>query len=361
MKKIASYLTIASILFVASSSMVSAQTTSVPASVPATPGQNYEDAETLAQAFLLHNTDHYIAQLWSYNQSSGTSYSLNMVLDNNLFITNMTVNSTNIPLPQPLGGIPVPASGYQNVQIQITAVDKYGNTASTGQLITNYLGQGSLVSISMAPQFPPTAIQLQQGLDPNTIAVNLTGVNGWGWSYDPSTGLLTISVFDQTTTDIGYTVTDGSGGLLAHGSLPFFQQIPGAGTGTNSVFDLHNAGGVLVLPLGTNGYNYGNNLPFDSTVTRNGQVVPTKVIGVPDVSNQSKLYINAYNLNGGTIEVRQWSATGTMTLIPCSVTTDAYGDTTMITSEYVDKAVITVLPAQGQTNSTFNLYVSRTY
>jgi len=84
----------------------------------------------------------------------------------------------------------------------------------------------------------------------NTIAVNLTGVNGWGWSYDPSTGLLTISVFDQTTTDVGYTVTDGSGGLLAHGTLPFFQPIPGTGTGTNSVFDLHNAGGVLVLPLG---------------------------------------------------------------------------------------------------------------
>jgi hypothetical protein len=221
------------------------------AAVPTTTlGQNYEDAETLAQAFLLHNTDHYIASLWSYNQSSGTSYSISMVLDNNLFITNMTVNSTNIPLPQPLGGIPVPASGYQNVQIQITAVDKYGNIASTGQLITNYLAQGSIVSISMAPQFPPTAIQLQQGLDPNTIAVNLTGVNGWGWSYDPSTGLLTISVFDQTTTDVGYTVTDGSGGLLAHGTLPFFQPIPGTGTGTNSVFDLHNAGGVLVLPLG---------------------------------------------------------------------------------------------------------------
>jgi hypothetical protein len=324
-------------------------------------GQSYENAETLAQAFLLHDTDHYTAYGWSYNRDSGTSIGMDMVLDQNLFITNMTINNTNIPLPQPLAGVPVPSAGYQDFYVQITAVDKNGNPAAQGQFQTNYLAQGGLISISMTPQFPPAAIQLPRGLDAGTLTVTIdSGFNGWGWSYDPTTGLLTINVSDPSSTDVGYTVTDGSGGLLAHGTLPFFQSSPGAGTGTNSVFDLHNDGGYVVMPLGTNGYNYQMSLPFDSDVVRSNQWVSAKVIGVPDVGYQSKLYISSYNLNGGTIEVRKWSATGAMDILPCSVSNDQYGGTTVMTSNYVNRVVVTVLPGQNSHNR-FYLYVARTY
>jgi hypothetical protein len=323
-------------------------------------GQSYEDAEVLAQAFLLYDTDHYVASLWAYNGTTGVGYSMNMVLDGNLFITNMWINNTNIPLPQPMGGIPVPASGFQNVNVQISAVDKYGNTASQGSLYTNYLAQGSLLSLSMTPQFPPVAIQLPKGLDQGSLSVILANVGGgWGWSYDPSTGLLTIQVFDPSTTDVSYTVTGANGGLLAHGSLPFFQPTPGAGTDTNSVFDLHNDGNVVMLPLGQNGYNYINNLHFDSMVERRNQYIQAKVIGVPDVGNQ-KLCIYCYNLGNGTIEVRKWTVSGAMSIVPCTVTTDAYGDTTVVTTGYVDRAVVTILPAKN-TGNVVSVYLNRSY
>jgi hypothetical protein len=331
--------------------------------VPAVPqGQGYEDAETLAQAFLLHDTDHYTASLYAYGPGgNGPVVSMDMILNKDLFITNMVINGTNIPLPKPLGGIPIPASGFQDVNIQITAVDKYGATAAQSpRYYTNYLAQGTPLSFSMTPQFPPSAIQIQKGLDPGSIVVNVTGVNGgWGWSYDPSTGLLTIQVYDPSSTDIAYTVTDSSGGLLAHDFLPFFQQLPGAGTATNSVFNLHNDGNVVLLSLNANGYANINNTPFDSPVQRNNQYIMGKVVGVTDVGNQ-KLYIYAGNLYSGTIEVRKWSATGTMDIIPCSTTFDSYGGVTAITSNYVDRVVVTVLPGKD-TAKTVYLYFGRSY
>ena len=324
-------------------------------------GQSYENAETLAQAFLLHDTDHYVAHGWSYNNSTGAALTMDMILNGNLFITNMMINGTNIPLPQPLAGIPVPSAGYQDFYVQIMAVDRYGNTAAQGEFQTNYLAQGGLISISMTPQFPPVAIQLPKGLDASTLTVSIdSGFSSWGWSYDPTTGLLTISIADPSSTEVGYTVTDGSGGLLDHGVLPFFQASPGAGSGTDSVFDLHNDGGYVVMPLGTNGYNYQMSLPFDSYVVRSNQWVSAKVIGVPDVGYQSKLYIYSYNLNGGTIEVRKWSATGAMDIIPCSISNDQYGGTTVITSNYVDRVVLTVLPGRNSPDR-FYLNVGRTY
>ena len=250
----------------------------------------------------------------------------------------------------------MPTTGFQNVNIQITAMDKYGAQAAQGQFYTNYLVQGSLITMSMTPQFPPVAIQLQKGLDQSSMVVNITGSNGWGWSYDPSTGLLTISIFDPSTTDINYTVTDGTGGLLAHGPLPFFQSFPGSGTGTNSVFDLHNDGNVVILPLGSNGYNYINNMHFDSSVVRNNQYVPTKVLGVTGVGYR-RLYLSSYNLNGGSVEVRNWSATGTMNIVPVTTSTDSYGNTTVITVNPVDRAIVTLLPGKN-TPGTVYLYVT---
>jgi len=347
--------TLIAIVAVAIVSAVRAQVAVTTPVVGNVQGQVYEDSELLAQALLLHDTDHYIASLQAYN--TGVSLNMNMVLDGNLFITNLLINNTNIPLTNSLAGIPVPTTGFQNVSIQITAMDKYGAQAAQGQFYTNYLAQGSLVTMSMSPQFPPVAIQLQKGLDQSSMVVNVTGSNGWGWSYDPSTGLLTISISDPVTTSINYTVTDGSGGLLAHGPLPFFQPYPGSGTGTNSVFDIHNDGNVVILPLGSNGYNYINNVHFDSSVVRNDQFVSAKVVGITGIGYRN-LQLFSYNLNGGSIEVRNWSATGSMNLVPITTSTDSYGNTTAVTINPVDRVVVTLLPGKNTPASVY-LYASQ--
>lgn len=323
---------------------------------------NYMDSESLAQAFLLRDTDHYLVYLSSWNYANGqyTSFDMRAMLDQSLFVTNLTIMGTNIPLPKPLSGMPIPKSGYGNVNMDVYALDKYGNTGSHGAFQTNYLGQGVPVTVSMIPQFPPVALQLQPGLDPNTIQVQVSGANGWGWSYDPSTGLLTISVWDAGSGSATYVITDSSGGLLAHGSLPFFQPVPGAGSDTNSVLNLHNAGGVLKMPLGANGYNYANGVHFDGSVRRKNVDVPAKVIGVPDIGNR-KLYVNVYNPDGVYIEIRRWSATGTMEVVPATVTYDKYGNATAVTDGYIDKAVVTITPFGKVMSTAFYVGVFRSY
>jgi len=351
----------AAITFAASTLTSSAQIAVTPAIPVNATGTNYQDSELLARAFLNYNIDHYqvyfsgqnlVSNQWQYT-------GIQLGLDPNQYVTNMTVNSVNIPLPHPLTGIPIPATGYQYVNVTVNALDKYGNVAATGNFNTNFLAQGGLIPVTMIPSFPPTAIQLPPGLNQSSINVAVTGSNGWGWSYDPVTGLLTISVFDNSTS-VGYTITDNDGGLIARGTLPFFQAIPGAGTDTNSVLELDNAGGVLNLPLGSNGYNYANSLPFDGFAVRNGSYVPAKVVNVPDVGNTSKLYVYV----GGPavkIEVRQLTVSGPMTLIPCTTTTDGYGDTTAITTQYVGKCMVTILPTGTNAPGTFFLDLSRSY
>lgn len=316
----------------------------VTATGPASSGNSYMDSETLARAFLDYTADHYLVYFNGQNFVSNQWQYVNMqlTLDLNQYATNLNINGNTIPLPQPLNGIPIPAGGYQDVNVSVQEVDKYGNIAATGNFSTNFLGQGSPIPVTMIPTLPPTAIQLPPGLNPSEINVSLTGANGgWGYSYDPVTGLLTISVFGDISTDVGYTVTDEDGGLIARGTLPFFQAKPGAGSNTNSVLTLDNAGGVVNMPLGTEGFNYGQNLPLDGSVERNGSAVNAKVITVPDVNN-SDLYVYLLGSNV-KVEVRQWSPSGDLQLVPSTITTDAYGDTTLITSQPVQKAIITIL------------------
>lgn len=325
---------------------------------------SYQDSELLAQGFLLHVTDHYVADV-SGEIPVGTNWvwnEIHVIMTRDLFITNMIVNETNkIPLPTPLAGIPVPIDGYQNANISLWAVDGQGNQGASGYFYTNLLTQGSEIIVNMFPQFPPVFIPLPDGTDPNSLAVTLTGTSGgWGWSYDSVRGGIILQT-EQVSTDGEYVVTDNNGDILAHGSLGnlFFA---GGDTTTPaaSVINPQQVGGVREVDLGANGYNYVSDQKFDSIVFRKGIAVQAKVFDVLDIGN-SKLYLSG-NINGGTIEVRKWNATGAMEVVPCITTTDSSGNITVITTEYLSKAVVTVLPfATKTTPSPFYLNFGVTY
>jgi hypothetical protein len=325
----------------------------------------YLDAEKLAQASLRYVIDHYTANLYSSDNNGGgkggSYFQMQMGLNTDLYITNLSVNDTNIPLPKPLTGIPLPAAGLQNASINMVAWDKYGQVAAQGYMNTNYLAQGGRISVVMTPRFPPVAVQIGKGFDQSKLSVIIDGANGWGWSYDSSTGLVTIYVNDITKTDLNYEIRDGSGVLLGHGSLPWFQAFPGAGGDTNTIFSIQNAGGYITMPLGQNGGSYLSGVKFNSTVTRNDTATRATVICVPDIGNQSKLYVNTYGVSVASIEVRKWTESGSMPLVSGMLTTDPYGNTTFVTSQYLDKAVITVVPANPLDQTVFQVQVSRTY
>jgi hypothetical protein len=243
--------------------------------------------------------------------------------------------------------------------VQVTAWDSNGAEAAQGQFSTNNLAQGASIPVTMFPQFPPTAVQIGTGLDPNHIGVQLTGAQGWGWSYDPTTGLLTIYPYNSSTT-VSYIITDDSGTILASGQLPLFQATPGGATNTNSALSLSNIGRYVSLPLGGNGYNYAN-LSCDASVTRNGDRISAKVIGVQDLN--APLYVYLSSDTPVTVEVHQWSAAGTLQQVPVTVTPNGqYGSETyetITTSAPIGKAIITVIPTNGSPQATFFIEVMR--
>lgn len=349
MKKILISLSVA-VAVILSSSFASAQT-------------NYPDAEATAQAALRVNADHYTEQFSSYRYVSGSYQSLTMtaMLNPQLYVTNLTVNGTNIPLPKPLTGLPIPPDGYQNVNIGVQAYDKLGNLAAQGQTNYNYLAQGSQVSVMMIPQFPPVGIQLKPGLDMNSINVQVDGSDGWGWSYDPNTGVLTLYVSEVGSGSASYTIKDtNTGELLAHGPVPFFRGSDGL-TDTNSVLSMYSPNGYVNFPLGVNGGNYGGGFQFDSPIVRDGANVMAKVFGVSDVAFQSNLSVYVGTLEPVTLEIRKWSASGEMTLVPYTVQDNEKGFLSVITTVPMDKAVITVIPQGPITGKPFYIGVSRVY
>jgi len=323
---------------------------------------NYPDAEAIAQAELRFNADHYTESFWSYRNVNGSYQSLNMfaLLNQQLYVTNLTINGTNIPLPKPLSGLPIPPDGYQNVNINVNAMDALGNTSAEGQTNYPYLAQGSSVSLVMVPRFPPVAIQLKPGLNRDSINVQVNGANGWGWSYDPNTGLFILEVSGVANGSASYVIKNNdTGETLAHGGVPFFQGTGGPVTDTNSVLSLSSPDGYLRLPLGSNGGNYGSGFQFDSQIIRNGTNMTAKVFGVPDVSYKSGLSIYVGSTEPVTLEIRKWSATGQMTLVPYTIQDNEKGFISVITTGPIDKAVITVIPQGSITGKPFYMGVSR--
>src|ERR1035437_4651622 len=108
----------------------------------------YEDAEQLAQAYLLHVSDHYSGSLCGQVLSTSNQFvpiKIDFVMTKSLFVTNMAINGTNIPLPKPLGGLPIPDSGYQSANIELCGWDRAGDWASRGSFSTNFLHRESSV------------------------------------------------------------------------------------------------------------------------------------------------------------------------------------------------------------------------
>ena len=313
----------------------------------ATDTNKCEDAEQLAQAFLLHVTDHYSGSLRGQMMSQSNALSpmrIDFIMTKDLFVTNMTVNGTNIPLSRPLGGLPIPDSGYQGASIDLYGWDKGGDWASHGAFNTNIMRKESCVTIVMRPHFPPVAIPVSTS-DPNSIEVSLPGANSWSWYYDGTLGAVVISALD-TSSEVSYLITDSLGNILAHGQMPFFQNKNAAVE--SLVINPQQAGNVREAEV--DGPNWWlSELTFDCTVLRSNVYVPAKVFNVSDVGGKSGLEVYVYGVSRSIIEVRSFSATDQMTLVPTVILNenDEYGWTIVATTQRVDKAVVTVLPPNG--------------
>ena len=338
MKTLFKALTIA-VLSALNVSLVSAQT-------------NHVNAEQVAHAYLTYPVDHYTGKMWASTltpSNTPVQIEIDFAMTKDLWITNASINQVNVPLPEPLGGLPIPVSGYTDVGFQLVAWDANGNWASQGFTNINFLPNQSSFSIAMYPHYPPVGVPVTTK-DPGSIQVTLFGGNnGAGWEYDASLKEVIIYAQNVNGEPVNYQITDSSG-LLAHGTLPFFQA-PTGNSVQNMVVNPQQIGGVVEGDVdGPNWWLQG--LKFDTTVLRTNVYVPAKVIDVPDIAYQSGLEVYVYGVAGSTIEI--WSDTGDGPLqgVPFTVVSQnndpVNGWTIITTPQYLDKAVVTIRsPAKG--------------
>ncbi len=316
----------------------------------------FQDAETLARAFLLHTTDHYAGWVDAQQMIDQTWVPIRMrfSMGPDCLITNLVINEKNIPLPEPIAGIPVPDSGYQGFSVSISALDHNGALASSGSFNTNALFKGDAIKIALEPDMPSFKVPLN-GTDPNSISVQMDGVDWWGWGPDGDYMIIQPGPFSIGAT---YNVVDGNGGRLAWGRIdPFKDQVLIEDPALNIV----RAGGEREARLGEYGYCWFSNQKFDCHVVRNGQAVAAKVYDVPDIGRHH-LTIYANNLNGATITIKRPVPSGDMPEVPTLTTTDQYGQVMYYTKEVLDNAVVTVLPPIGKDSANqFQIQFQRSY
>jgi hypothetical protein len=323
--------------------------------------EQFMDAEALAQATLLHDTERYALELSGIDEN-GIRFNCFAILDSELMVTNLTINNKSIPLPKPLGGIPLPTNGLWNAYAYVRALDKYGDVGSQGQSNFDYLSKGDRISVMMTPQFPPTGVYIGTDLDPRDLNVEINSSGGWGSSYDPRTGIILLEVFNPTTTDLWYRITGYNGVLLAQDWLPLLQPQGGNNASSNSALSLSNAGGVINVTF-TQKRQYGQlrKVAFDSAVRREGQIVKAKVITVSGLRD-AMLYFSIYTRGGGVgkIEVQKWAPSGPMRFVPIRKIVDEWGNITVATEERLEKAVVTVYPSSEVEDTNFEMFLSPT-
>ena len=315
-------------------------------SVSSASAQKFRDAEEMAQAFLLRDADHYTGYVnaLTVENDRETYLSMEFAMSSDMLITNLSINGTNVPLPKPLYGLPIPKAGFRSFNMSLNALDKGGYMAASGYYWTNSLLRGDKISVLMEPMMPATFVPFPTE-NPDSLMVEITGADGWGWGYDTARGGFVLQIAAGT---IGaeYKIIDPNGDILKRGMIDMFSSTEVVDD--NSVVNVHQVGGGTTIRFGGDTYKSFRNQGFKSKVVRDGQLVSALVAGISDL-NRRRLYIQSYGVAGVKVEVRRWNANSEMELVP--VTHYSYGEKggdVFYTTEYLDKAVVTIMPPDGQ-------------
>jgi hypothetical protein len=207
----------------------------------------------------------------------------------------------------------------------------------------------------MNPKMPPVFIPFPTS-DPYNLNLVITGLDGYGWYYDFQRGGFVIMFYGQYTGEGQYQIVDGNGNIIDRGSItPFNAPNPANGP---TVVNVALAGGIKKFDFVSYSLDlYG--LKYDSATKRNDTPTKAAVLGIKGFKH-SRLYMYAYNLNGSTVEVKRANPTSKMDVVSTKIYDQGYGSFLITTEEYLDDAIITVIPPADKSDlQPFHLYFYR--
>jgi hypothetical protein len=315
-------------------------------------GENkYKDAEALARAFLTYRTVYYEGAISARQlvNNSWINVRMHFVMDTSLRITNLSINDIVIPLPKPLFGLPVSDNGYQNFIMNLVSRDVDGEVSGTGSFSSRLLTADDLIIVTVVPKFPPVFIPVKI-TDRESIQLIMTGTDNWATSYDPVRQGFLVYVLDGSTS-AEYQIATFDGLILSRGLLvPFHDVLPY----TNLTVNLRLAGNIVEVRFGDLSYANFPGQRFDSTVIRDGEIIPAKVFAIQDIDN-SFLYTWITGLPGTSIEIRDKDGV----VVPATIK-DYGSGVEIITKDIIDRAIVTALPCCLTNQSkAFSIYFGR--
>ncbi|MEI6304676.1 MAG: hypothetical protein WCP09_01505 [Candidatus Taylorbacteria bacterium] len=312
-------------------------------------GGGFQDSEMLARAFLRHTTDHYRGNV-NTEQKLDNGYTqpicMQFGMGKDMMITNLVINGKNIPLVRPLAGIPVPVSGYHFFDLRLEAYDENESLASTGDYHAKGLRVGDRISVVLQPKMPLIEIPLHDWVSITNIDVMMDGADWLGWCVE--NGMLIIQP-GPFSINARYEVIDRSTGETVARS--YIDPFAGKEGDQEAVFSVTQAGGVTPVDLKNITYTGFGGQQFDGHIYREGKALSAKVYSLSGVNRES-FTIWVTNLGDGSVTIKKPVEFGEMPEIPTKKVVDEEGMVTYSASEPIDKAVVIVQPASGDTNNT---------
>lgn len=283
------------------------------------------------------------AWVWMYME-------MDMVKDANgvLAITSLTINNVQIPMPEPVYGIPMGDGGVaRDVYLYISAMTKTGDYSGWGELRTNVVSKGDSLLVTL---MPASITQI--------LPVDVTGYNmvqvvienfpyGCGWWIED--GQLHVS-FAPVGGEYHCVVYDMSGNVIWDGMVEPFKPAISSDDSYVGVALMGNVvGAEFTQPDGQDGWTYISNIKMDCSIpTDDGGVLTGKVVYVDCGTGGLEMRI------GGSYSVYVYSATTGMPSLDLRDNShgNQYPSQTWVntTAINIGKVVVAIIP---KTNNSF--------
>lgn len=315
----------------------------------------------VARAFALKTPTYFQCSLSGQMLVSNSWQNINMqfvVRKSDFAITNLAVNGSAIPLPEPIYGLPLSKQGVmRSVYVGVSAYTKDRQFAGHGYVDIPQITTGSHIEVILRPADVQIEIPLENALSyEGDINLNIEDFNygyGYGINYN---GKLYVSL-PPVGGRYHYTITRRSDGSpLGEGWLEPFKAVE---TPDNTYFGVRYIGNVAEAIFNNHGYEdwIGFQIKSDCSIpTMAGTNVAGKVLFADVGTGGLEVVIGM----GATIYVHQVTDDGEMPLLELkdeSVSSGDWVQTRVYTTSYnVGKVVITIIPSSSRTESWINLH-----
>jgi len=272
-------------------------------------------------------------------------------------ITALEINGVQIPLPEPIYGLPMGDGGLaRNVWISLDAVTESGENAGSGSLYKEIVSKGDSLIVTLIPASITQVIPVSVAGNDNVQLTIENFTYGYGWWV--ADGQLHVSL-PPVGGSYDYVVRDGRGNVIGTGVIKPFQPVIAADDAYIGVALLGNVQGAeFTQPDGRDDWTSLSSLKMDCSIPTDGGGVAGKVIYVDCASGG--LQVSVYG--DYSITVQSATSSGDMPQLQLedhSVTQPGWTMTQVNTTDIgIGKVVITIIPKPGNTapNPWLNLH-----